>query len=181
MAVRSMQESLLEYGVIQNARTIVLAREIGETSLNHLLLGISALDKENADIYIKLATEGGDMYTGLAMYDALRSCKSRVVITGYGYIFSAGTVILQAGDERLLTPNSTLLLHAGYSSQGEDIVKNVVASAKETDRISRRFGSILAEAMGIEIEEYMDKYTVDSFFDAKTAVEKGLADKVLST
>jgi len=63
--------------------------------------------------FILLRSIGGDVYYGLAIYDVLRSTRCKVYITVYGLAMSIASVILQAGDRRMLSQHTTLMIHDG--------------------------------------------------------------------
>ena len=71
-------------------------------------------------ITIILNSLGGDFIHGQAIYDAIRSCKNRVIVKANGYCMSAASFIIQAGDERYMYENSTMMLHYGSASFGGD-------------------------------------------------------------
>lgn len=69
-------------------------------------------------VEIVLTTGGGDVWYGMALVDqmlALRKAHNeagfRIKVTVRGTAASMGAVILQAADERVMGPSSTLLLH----------------------------------------------------------------------
>ena len=69
--------------------------------------------REIAPISILLNTCGGSWEDGMGIYDVIKSLKSKVSIIGIGKIYSMGSIILQAGYERVLTKNTYMLIHNG--------------------------------------------------------------------
>ena len=126
---------------------------------------------------------GGDVYHGLAIFDAIKTCKNHVNIIVYGHAMSMGSIILQAADERIMTPNSRMMIH-----YGEDGVwahpKIVLQWAKEGKKINEWMLDLYLE----KIREKHPKFTrkkvddicdFDTFFNAQEAVDMGLADRIL--
>jgi ATP-dependent Clp endopeptidase proteolytic subunit ClpP len=70
--------------------------------------------KGNKPITIIMNNPGGEVYHGLAIYDAIRNCKNHVTIKVYGHAMSMGSWILQAADHRIMTENSRIMIHYGY-------------------------------------------------------------------
>jgi len=66
-------------------------------------------------ITIHMQTVGGCWYSGMGIYDAIRSSKCKTNFIGYGQLCSMGTVIIQAATRRLVTENSTFMVHWGSS------------------------------------------------------------------
>lgn len=176
-------DMLSQYGVYYPSRTLFITGEIGETTLNKVLSGIELLDKEGELLTIKLSSPGGCMYDGLGIYDALRNCKSRVRIIGYGTIMSMAAIILQAADEgeRWLMPNSTVMCHLGSSRIDENHPTQVKRTLVEYDRIGARGFGILAANMGLTLGQFNKKYTFDVYMDAENAISRGIADRVVES
>lgn len=59
---------------------------------------------------------GGDIFHGMAIYDAIRNCTNHVTIKVYGHAMSMGSIILQAADQRIMSPNSKIMVHYGQLS-----------------------------------------------------------------
>ena len=54
------------------------------------------------------------------MYDAIEASKAKVIILSYARAESCSSVLLQAGDLRILMPNTNMLIHYGsFSLDGE--------------------------------------------------------------
>lgn len=82
---------------------------------------LKAMDTESYDpITIHMQSIGGEWGDGIAIYDAMKMCKSKITIISYGQAESMSSIILQAANKRFLTPNSYVMVHygtSGYASQ----------------------------------------------------------------
>lgn len=67
-------------------------------------------------ILIHMHIPGGDWEDCMGMYDAIENSKSPISILAYAKIQSASSVILQAAKNRILMPNSHVLIHYGSIS-----------------------------------------------------------------
>jgi len=127
-------DRFLEYGLDVANRTIdassldVDDQEGGEAGVDHrmstrILRGLHILDNLAPEgehpILLLLNTQGGDMHHGMAIYDAIRSCRNSVTVRVFGRAWSMGSIILQAGSQREMSPSSSLLLHYGQSSNSD--------------------------------------------------------------
>lgn len=72
------------------------------------------------EITIHMQTIGGDWGSGMAIFDAIKLCKSFVTIVAYGQAESMSSLILQAGDHRSMTENSYLMCHYGSTNCSGD-------------------------------------------------------------
>src|SRR5258708_376613 len=65
----------------------------------------------NKNILVHMQIEGGDFQAGMAIIDAIRLCRSPVVILAYAQASSMSGIILQAAKKRVLMPNCEFLMH----------------------------------------------------------------------
>lgn len=66
-------------------------------------------------ITINMQTIGGCWESGMGIYDSIKNCKCKTNFIGYGQLCSMGTIIIQAATRRLITANSTFMVHWGSS------------------------------------------------------------------
>lgn len=147
------------------------------------LQGIRTLDDTEGEIEVFLNSMGGDEYAMLAIYDILKSAKNRVIIKVYGCAMSAGVFILQAGDRRLLSPNSTLMAHFGTTSLSTTS-PNLPRMAAETERLSTIYRDVLLEKIrakkqAMTARKLSKLLVTDWYLSAYDAVDWGLADGIL--
>ena len=122
---------------------------------------------------------GGDVSNGLAIYDMIQSSKAPMDIEVYGKAMSMATIILQAGRNRYLHENATILVHNGdmtLGTMGFTDAKNFIDSQEQQ---VRNFHKILSSRSTEDIAYWEDVCRNDQYFTAREAVKKGLADKVI--
>jgi ATP-dependent protease ClpP protease subunit len=137
-------------------------------------------------IFVNMNNIGGDYYHGMAMYDIIRLSPSHIYGTAWGYATSMGSIILQAFDTRIITPNSVVMIH-----DGEDSItgtpKSVEAWGKQSKKIRERtyeiyFARMKATKPRITLKKIEEMCSHDTIFTAKEAVDNGLADwQMIST
>ncbi len=159
---------------------------------NRFIKNINLCMRVNASkpIIIHMKTCGGYWEEGMAIYDAIKSCPSRVTILNYTHARSMSSIIFQAADKRVMMPNSHFMLHDGtYAVDGT--VKQARSSIEFDRKNDIIMLNIYAERMnergefagqGITkikkwLRAQMDKKE-DVYFTAERAVELGLADEI---
>lgn len=153
---------------------------------NHLLKGITYLDSVNArPITIHLNTMGGDWYHGMAMFRAIRACRSYVRIVVWGYACSMGSVILQAADSRIIAQSCILMIHDGSDE--------IVGDARSVERWGEQSKKNRQEMYRVYLDRIREKHpnttlkrienlcSHDTIYSAEEAVEMGLADQILES
>ncbi len=155
------------------------------------------LDCINQDpIIIHMLSEGGEWSNGMAIFDAICICRSYITIVTYGQAESMSSIILQAADKRILTPNAHFMLHYGSVDCSGDHL-----SAHNYAKVDRRNtetmidiysggcvkGKYFKEHYNDLTEEKVRNYLKrklkdgDWYLDANEAVYYGFADAVLET
>lgn len=183
-----------DYGLYVPIRTIYMGSESygedgNESGVDGLLAervikNITILDHVSSEpITIIINNLGGDIYHGMAICDAIKSCKSEVIAKVFGYAMSMGSAILQAADKRIMSVNSRQMIHygtRGYDGHAKDIQK----SSQECLKLDKWMEKVYIS----RIREKHPKYTLenlqnlldhDTYLSAQESVRIGLADKVL--
>ena len=70
-------------------------------------------DVEKINVYIN--SYGGEVAEGLAIYNALRRHKAKVITHCEGFACSIASVIFMAGDERIMSDSSLLMIHNAWT------------------------------------------------------------------
>lgn len=186
-------DKLYDYDIYIPSRTIYMGST--ESSITDGESGVEAvmaervikalhlLDQKDEPITIIMNNPGGDWYHGMAIYDAIKGCKSHVTVKGYGYIMSMGAVIMQAADHRVIAPNAKLMMHYGYAGW-DGHAKTFQKWAKEFEKIDEDMEQIFLEKMKekdpsitqSDVEALLEH---DTFYKGQEAVDVGLADEVL--
>jgi ATP-dependent Clp endopeptidase proteolytic subunit ClpP len=126
---------------------------------------------------------GGDEYHGLAIYDAIKACKSYVTIKVMGHAMSMGSIILQAADSRIMAPNSRQMIHYGqWCFSGH--AKTGQKWAKEFDQLDEwmenmYLARIHEKQPQFPIQKLRKLLDHDTFLTPEASILMGLCDKVL--
>ncbi len=191
--IRDDVDKFYAYGLNIPTRTIYMGSEEyaedGETGVDHLMSqrvikGLHLLDAQSTSaINIIMNNPGGDEYHGLAIFDAIVACQSHVTITVLGMAMSMGSIILQSADERVMSPNSRMMIH--YGTWG--YYGHAIDSARwneEGEKFNRWLEDLYLSKMRQKNSRVPKKQVVemcqfDTFYTAQEAINLGLADKIL--
>jgi ATP-dependent Clp endopeptidase proteolytic subunit ClpP len=132
-------------------------------------------------IEITINSPGGSVLDGLALYDAilrLRRKGHHVTTRGTGLIASMATILMQAGDERILDANSWFMIHE-VSAGSRGTVSEMEDQAAFVKRLNGRLMDILAERSTLTKKQILARTKKkDDWLSADEAVGFGFADKV---
>ncbi len=143
------------------------------------LLYLASTDS-NADISLYLNTPGGQVSSGLAIYDTMQIIEPDVATICTGMAASMGSVLLCAGakGKRSCLPHSRVLIHqplGGARGQASDIL----IAAKEIEKTRQELCEIIAEHSGQPYEKVFADADRDYWMTSKEALEYGMVDEVL--
>jgi ATP-dependent protease ClpP protease subunit len=185
-------DRFFDYGVYPATRTLYIgsmgAIEEDETGTDYAMAeyaikGLHLLDSaSDAPLTIIMNNLGGDCYHGMAIYDAIRACRSEVTIRATGYAMSMGSIIFQAADHRIMTPNARFMIH--YGTMGYHAHTKIFQKwAKECERGDKEMEDLYLA----RIHEKQPDFTrarlqkmlnFDTILNAQETVDLGLADTV---
>jgi ATP-dependent Clp protease, protease subunit len=139
-------------------------------------------DDPDKDISVYINSPGGDVYSGLAIYDTMQFIKPDVQTICFGIAMSMGALLLTGGakGKRLALPNSRMLVHqpsAGFEGQATDIDIH----AREILDMRAQIDKIFALHTGQALEQVHEDMERDRFFKAAEAVDYGLIDRVIDS
>ncbi|MDQ6750239.1 MAG: ATP-dependent Clp protease proteolytic subunit [Actinomycetota bacterium] len=170
------------YSRLLNERIVFLGTPIDDQVSNLIVAQLLHLESEDPekDISIYINSPGGDVYSGLAIYDTMHFIKPDVSTICFGVAMSMGSLLLTGGapGKRLALPNSRILIHqpsAGFEGQATDIDIHAREVLATRDRIDR----IYAHHTGKSFEEIHVDMERDRFFGAPEAASYGLIDRVI--
>jgi ATP-dependent Clp protease protease subunit len=170
------------YSRLLNERIVFLGTPIDDQVSNLIvaqLLHLESTDPDK-DISIYINSPGGDVYSGLAIYDTMQFIKPEVTTLCFGIAASMGSLLLTGGakGKRLALPNSRILIHqpsAGFEGQAADIEIH----AREVLALRERIDQVYADHTGKPLEQVHEDLERDRFFTADDAAEYGLIDRVI--
>ena len=171
------------YSRLLNERIIFLGTPIDDQIANLIIAQLIHLESEDPekDIQIYINSPGGQVYSGLAIYDTMQYIKPDIQTTCVGIAMSMGAVILAGGakGKRVALPNAKILIHqvsGGFQGQATDIE----IQARETINLKRRLEEILAEHTGKPTEQVAKDMERDYFLTSQEAQEYGIIDNVIA-
>ena len=133
-----------------------------------------------ADISLYLNTPGGQVSSGLAIYDTMQLVEPDVATICTGMAASMGSVLLCAGaaGKRSALPHSRVLIHQPLGgAQGQ---ASVIIAAKEIEKTRTELCSIIAEHSGQSFERILADADRDFWMTAQEAKDYGMVDEILT-
>ncbi len=144
------------------------------------LLFLASVDPK-ADISLYINSPGGQVSSGLAIYDTMQLVEPDVATICTGMAASMGSVLLCAGEKgkRSCLPHSRVLIHqplGGAQGQASDIL----IAAKEIEKTRKELISIISEHSGTPYDKVFADADRDYWMTAEEALAYGMVDEILS-
>ena len=151
-----------------------------ETPMAHdLCQQIRLLDATDPSrpITIFVASAGGSVRSGLAIYDAMRlaSCPIRTVCLEFAA--SMGAVIFMGGDDRRMAPHAELMIPQGAGGSALALQE----TSRRLMQTRKTLTQILSDRSGLTPKRIQSLTAKDTYLSAERAVELGFAHEILST
>lgn len=143
------------------------------------LLFLASVDSK-ADISLYLNSPGGQVTSGLGIYDTMQLIEPDVATICTGMAASMASVLLCAGTpgKRSALPHSRILIHqplGGAQGQASDIL----IAAKEIEKTRTELCEIIANHSGQSFDKVFADVDRDYWMTSKEALEYGMIDRIL--
>ena len=163
-------------------RIIFLGVGINDDVANIIIAQLLFLSSTDAtrDISLYINTPGGQVSSGLAIYDTMQLIQPDVATICTGMAASMGSVLLCAGQpgKRSALPHSRVLIHqplGGAEGQASDIL----IAAKEIEKTRAELISIIAQHSGQPYDKVFADADRDYWMTAQEAQDYGMIDRIL--
>lgn len=164
-------------------RIVFIGSPISDATADTVIAQLLFLESENPekDIYVYINSPGGNVTSGLGIYDTMQYIKPDVVTMCMGQAASMAAILLAAGakGKRFTLPHSRVMLHqvlGGFEGQATD----VDIHAKEILRVKRELNEILAKHTGKDINIIESDTERDFFLTSKDALDYGIVDSIIT-
>ncbi|WP_210146183.1 head maturation protease, ClpP-related [Staphylococcus sp. GDY8P31P] len=133
---------------------------------------------DEKEIIVNINSQGGDVFSGVAIYNMLRRQDAHITVNIDGLAASIASVIAMAGDTVNMPNNAVLMIHNAWTNVTGDS-NEFKKQADSLERInSVVFNSYIDKNPDIDhalLRQYMDEET---WFTANEAEELGLIDNI---
>ncbi|MDR2190143.1 MAG: ATP-dependent Clp protease proteolytic subunit [Candidatus Peribacteria bacterium] len=173
------------YSRLLEDRIIFVGDPIEAHFVNTVIAQILFLEKQHPDkdITMYINCPGGEVYSGLALYDTMQYVKCDISTVCVGLAASMGAVLLSGGTKgkRFALPNSKIMIHqplisgGGISGQATDIQ----IEAEEMLKVKKILTEIIANNSGQTYEKAVNDMERNNRMASEEALKYGIIDKII--
>lgn len=165
-------------------RELELASAVDAQSCATIIRGLLYLQRcdANAPVTLYINSPGGEVQSGLALYDVMQAVSCPVHTVCLGMAASMAALLFIAGDERQMLPHSRVMIHDPLIGGGlGGSALSVKARADDLMRIRDITANVIARHTGMALEQVFALTASDTYFEAEQAVAQGLADRIVTS
>lgn len=140
---------------------------------------LKALGELNT-LHVRINSEGGSVFDGIAIYNTLVSNSARVIVHIDSLAASIASIIAMAGDEIIMAENGWMMIHnpwGVFAGDANDLRQQADLMDKIRDQLLLTYSS-RASLESDEISELMD---AETWMTAQEAYDWGFADTLGET
>ena len=163
-------------------RIIFLGEEVNATTGSLVVAQLLFLESEDPgkDIHLYINSPGGEVQSGLAIYDTMQYIKCDVSTICVGMAASMGAFLLAGGakGKRFALPNAEVMIHqpsGGARGQATEIQ----IAAENILKTKKKLNEMLAANTGKPFEQVAEDTERDHWMDAKEALDYGIIDSII--
>src|SRR5258706_5609962 len=133
------------------------------------------------DLEVHLNTPGGDVWDGIAIYEALKQREGQVGVIVDSLAASIGSVIAMAADpgQLVMAKNASMMIHDGFG-MGIGNARDLREYADLLDMKSNDIADIYAERTGLPSAYWRQAMEAETWYKAHPAGAAGLAGSILT-
>jgi ATP-dependent protease ClpP protease subunit len=144
------------------------------TNANDFVKGLKGVTTPK--ISLRINSPGGDVFDGLAIYNALRAHPAKKTVHVDGLAASIASVIAMAGDEIVMADSAFMMIHDSWGlAIGNS--EELRALADTLEKIDGSIAGIYATRTGKKADDLRAMMDAETWMTAAEAVEMKFADK----
>lgn len=131
------------------------------------------------DVTVKINSPGGDVFAGIAIYNALLAHAGNIRVEVVGVAASAASIIAMAGDEIAIADNAFLMIHRAWGVTVGNVADHQ-ESADLLDQVDSALASTYAARSGQPLAAVVAAMATETWFGADAALTAGYATQRLT-
>ncbi len=168
---------------LMSERKLFIEGEIDAQKACEFVKEVMLLNAEDPQkpIDVLINSPGGEINSGLLMYDVIQSSKAPIRMICIGKAYSMGAVLFACGNHgRYMLPHGELMIHeplidncVGGSTSSIKSISDTLLQTKE------KLNKLLAKHTGKSEKEIEKATSFDHYFSPKESIEFGLCDEII--
>lgn len=138
------------------------------------------LENIEADvIHVYINSYGGEVAEGLAIYNSLKRHKAKIITHADGFACSIASVIFMAGDERIMSTASLLMIHNAWTYTSGN-ANELRKQADDLDVITQASVNAYMAEINISEEELIQLLDDETWLSPQSALEMNFCTSIVN-
>ncbi len=173
------------YSRLLEDRIIFVGEQVHSGMVNSIVAQMLFLEKKDPDkdITMYVNTPGGEVYSGMAIYDTMQHIKCDVCTISTGLSASMGSIILAGGTKgkRFALPHSKIMIHQPLISGGwiSGQATDIQIEAEEMLKVKQMLIDIMAKHTGKTAKQVEADMERNNRMTPEEALKYGLIDQIV--
>ncbi len=171
------------YSRLLKDQIVFLGTAINSEVANLIIAQLLFLEQQagQEDIYLYINSPGGDVSSGLAIYDTMNYIKSDVHTICVGQAASMGAFLLAGGTrgKRSILPHARMMIHQPWASGITGQITDIEITTKQLQERKKLLNQLLAKNTGQKLDRINRDVERDLWMTPVEAKKYGLVDNVI--
>ena len=171
------------YSRLLKDQIVFLGTAIDSEVANLIIAQLLFLEQQagQEDIYLYINSPGGDVSSGLAIYDTMNYIKSDVHTICVGQAASMGAFLLAGGarGKRSILPHARMMIHQPWASGITGQITDIEIVTKQLQERKKLLNQLLAKNTGQKLDRINRDVERDLWMTPAEAKKYGLVDNVI--
>lgn len=130
------------------------------------------------EIAVRINSGGGDVFAGVAIYNALKRHAAKIIVYIDGLAASIASIIAMAGDKIVMGAGAMMMVHNPWSSVWGGDANDFRIAADLLDKIRDSLVDVYIARTNLSRDEIITMMDAETWLGANDAVKLGFADEV---
>lgn len=139
---------------------------------------LQELDNDIEEISVYINSYGGEVAESLAIYNALKRHKAKIITIVDGFACSGASVIFSAGDERIMNDTSLIMIHNAWNYAAGD-ANDLRKKADDLEKITQASINAYMAIVNIGEDELKEMMDSDTWISGSEALEIDFATQLV--
>ncbi len=167
------------------SRRILLSEEVTMKSAKKIIDHLFLLEQDDPErpIYFFINSPGGEVNSGLAIYDVMEFIRPQVITIATGLVASIASIIYLQPEkqQRLSLPHAEFLLHQPMIGGIRGSASDLDIHARQILKTRSQLNNLIANKTGQDIKSVEQNTNRDFWMDVSASLEYGLVGKVITS
>lgn len=131
------------------------------------------------EVFVELSSGGGTAYDALAFYGRIRLSPCNVNILVTGLVASAAVLVLAAGDHRIMTKESWVMVHEDLAHKLTARVSELEKTARHLRRLEDQWNTLLADSTTLSSAGWAQLHKTETYLTPADCLRHGLIEEIV--